>query len=131
MRVHLIGTAAALIASGCAQSPESVQPAYSSEVPYMSWSCEQLGQEGANLSQALAQASKQQEDARTGDTVGVIFLGLPVSSMSGSNVAPEIARLKGEINAVRVVGIKKNCTNLPPAPKVTAETSPPAKPPSN
>jgi hypothetical protein len=46
--------------------------------------------------------------------------------MSGSNVAPEIARLKGEINAVRRVGIKKNCTNLPPEPAAPEET--PSKP---
>lgn len=58
------------------------------------------------------QAFKPQEDVRTGDTVDVIFLGLPVSSMSGSNVAPEIARPKGEINAVRRVGMKNSC-NLP------------------
>lgn len=130
MRVLLIGLTAVAL-SGCAQSPESVQPAYASEVPYMTWTCDQLGQEDANLSAALSQASKQQEDARTGDTVGVIFLGLPVSSMSGSNVAPEIARLKGQINAVRTVGIKKNCANLPPAPKVEAEAPVSAKPPSN
>jgi hypothetical protein len=130
MRVLMIGLTAVALAS-CAQSPESVQPAYASEVPYETWTCEQLGQEGANLSAALSQASKQQEDARTGDTVGVIFLGLPVSSMSGSNVAPEIARLKGQINAVRVVGIKKNCTDLPPAPKVEADASKPSKPVTN
>src|SRR5882724_1225704 len=100
----IIAAATAIMLTGCAQSRESVQPAYASEVPYESWTCDQLGQEGANLSAALSQASKQQEDARTGDTVGVILLGLPVSSMSGSNVAPEIARLKGQINAVRVVG---------------------------
>jgi hypothetical protein len=123
VRVGTIIVAGAILASGCAQSPESVQPAYASEVPYMSWTCDQLGQEGMNLSTALAQASKQQEDARTGDTVGVIFLGLPVSSTSGSNVAPEIARLQGEINAVRHVGIKKNCATatLPPEPVTEAE----------
>ena len=130
MRV-LIGALAALTLSGCAQSPESVQPAYASEVPYQTWTCDQLGQEGSNLSSALAQASRQQDDARTGDTVGVIFLGLPVSSMSGSNVAPEIARLKGQINAVRVVGIEKHCTDLPPPPKVEAAESKPAKPVTN
>lgn len=120
MRALIVLTTLALAA--CAQSPESIQPAYSSEVPYMGWTCDQLGQESTNLSQALVQASRQQEDARTGDTVGVIFLGLPVSSMSGSNVAPEIARLKGEINAVRRVGIKKNCANLPAQPVIAPET---------
>jgi hypothetical protein len=62
------------------------------------------------LSQALAQASTQQENARTNDTVGVILIGLPVSSLSGDNIAPEIARLKGETEAVRKVSIGKGCT---------------------
>jgi hypothetical protein len=116
------GLAAAL--SGCAQSPESVQPAYVSDVTYQDWTCPQLGQESANLQTALAQASKQQEDARTNDTVGVIFLGLPVSSMSGGNVAPEIARLKGSINAVHTAAIKKNCETIPAA----VPTPPPETP---
>ena len=62
-----------------------------------------------HLSTALAQASTQQEQARTNDTVGVILLGLPVSSMSGDNIAPEVARLKGETEAVRKAMITKGC----------------------
>jgi hypothetical protein len=59
--------------------------------------------ESARLNQALARASTQQEQARGNDTVGVILLGLPVSSLSGDNIAPEIARLKGELEAIHRV----------------------------
>ena len=41
--------------------------------------------------------------------VGVIFLGLPTGSMSGGNIAPEIARLKGEIEAVNRAQRIKGC----------------------
>jgi hypothetical protein len=43
MRVEIVtmDLAAALVVSGRAQSPESVQPAYTGEVPYMSRTCEQ------------------------------------------------------------------------------------------
>jgi hypothetical protein len=34
---------------------------------------------------------------------------LPVSSLSGDNIAPEIARLKGEEEAIRKAMIRKNC----------------------
>lgn len=99
--------AAMLLLAGCAKSPDSISPSYISEVGYQSWSCEQLGQEEGRLAQALVTASKQQENARTGDTVGVILLGLPVSSLSGENIAPEIARLKGEKEAVhRAIRVK-------------------------
>lgn len=111
---------AALLVAACAKSPDSIAPAYVSDVPYLGWSCDQLGQESARLSAALATASKQQEDARTNDTVGVIFLGLPVSTLSGDNVAPEIARLKGEQNAVRQASMKNNCGAAAPAAPAVA-----------
>jgi len=104
-----IATIAALGLAGCAQSPESIQPNYVSAAQYTDWSCPQLAEESAHLQAALSQASQQQDDARTGDTLGVIFLGLPVSSMSGSNVAPEVARLKGTINAVHEAQTRHNC----------------------
>ncbi|WP_459630117.1 hypothetical protein [Alsobacter sp. R-9] len=76
---------------------------------YQNWSCRQLGEESQRLSAALATASAQQEKARTNDIVGVVLIGLPVSSMSGDNIAPEIGRLKGEQEAVRKATITKNC----------------------
>jgi len=74
--------------AACAPTPESIQPAYVSEVPYQSWSCQQLGEELGRLSNALSTASGQQNTARSNDVVGVIFLGLPVGSMSGQSIAP-------------------------------------------
>jgi hypothetical protein len=44
----------------------------------------------------------------------VIFLGLPISSMTGGNVASEVARLKGHTNAVRQAMIKQSCAAAPP-----------------
>jgi len=110
MRAHFATiTIACVTLAGCAQSPESIQPAYVSAATYSEWSCPQLAEESGHLQTALSQASQQQDDTRTGDTLGVLFLGLPVSSMSGSNVAPEVARLKGTINAVHEAQIKHNC----------------------
>lgn len=110
---------AVLALAGCAKSPESISPSYISDVGYQSWSCEQLAGESLRLHQALAQASTQQQSARRGDTVGVIFLGLPVSSLSGDNIAPEIARLKGESEAINRAQRSKNCSI--PTPPVYQE----------
>ena len=52
--------------------------------------------ESVRVADALTSASEQQRTARSNDTIGVIFLGLPVSSLSGGNVASQIAALKGE-----------------------------------
>ena len=91
-----------------------------SEVGYQNWTCQQLGEETLRLNAAYATAAKQQYQARTNDAVGVFFIGLPVSSLSGGNVAPEIARLKGEQEAVRKAMITKNCAigQAAPAPAV-------------
>jgi hypothetical protein len=105
----------ALSLAACAKSPESIAPAYVSEVGYHGYTCQQLGEEGTRLSAALATASAQQEKARTNDTVGVILIGLPVSSLSGDNIAPEIARLKGEQEAVRKATMFKQCGSAPTA----------------
>lgn len=93
----------------CAKSPESIAPAYVSEVGYQSWECETLAAEKARLDTAYATAATQQEKARTNDTVGVILIGLPVSSLSGDNIAPEIARLKGEQQTIDRVMVQKQC----------------------
>lgn len=103
--------------AGCAKAPESIAPSYVSEIPYQSYSCQQLGQERARLQAAYAVAAEAQEGARTGDALGVIFLGIPTSSLSGGNIAPEIANLKGQMVAVDRTIIAKNCQTLPtPAP---------------
>lgn len=105
--VVLLAAAVALVA--CAQSPEAIQPAYVSPMTFNGWSCEQMGAEEARLGSALASASAQQSQARSNDIAGVIFLGLPVASMSGKNIAPQIARYKGEQEALRQARIGGNC----------------------
>ena len=107
VKAFIFGTI--IVLSGCAKSPESISPSYISDVPYQSWSCAQLGQEELRLNEALSVASAQQKKARTNDTVGVILIGLPVSSLSGDNIAPEIARLKGQLEAINRAGNMKNC----------------------
>ncbi|MDP2621720.1 MAG: hypothetical protein Q8P46_16360 [Hyphomicrobiales bacterium] len=121
MRLSLkfsVGLACALFAVSCAKSPESISPSYISDVSYQSWSCQQLAEEQGRLSSALATASTQQDNARTNDIVGVLLIGLPVSSLSGDNIAPEISRLKGENEAVRRAMIVKECSIAPP-PAIT------------
>lgn len=108
--IHAIAAVSVLFISACAKSPESISAAYVSDIPYRSWSCTDLAEEQNRLSAAYATAAKQQENARTNDTVGVILLGLPVSSLSGDNIAPEIARLKGEQDAIRKAMIIRKCT---------------------
>lgn len=108
----MLAAAAAAMATGCAPTPESIQPSYVSEMPFRSWTCDQLGEELGRLDSALATAYAQQNTARTNDTVGVLLIGLPVGSMSGQSVAPQIASYKGQQEAVRKASIRNNCPEL-------------------
>lgn len=98
------------VAAACAKSPESIAPSYVSPMTYRIYECDQLGEESQRVEAALMQASAQQRQARSDDTVGVILLGLPVSSLSGGNVADQVAKLKGEQQTLRQVMIEKRCT---------------------
>lgn len=107
MRVAALGLMVLL--AGCAKSPESIGPAYVSDLNYRNLDCVQLASEDQRLTQALATASTQQEKARTNDIVSVVLIGLPVASLSGDNIAPEIARLKGEQEALRRTRLSRGC----------------------
>jgi hypothetical protein len=96
---------------GCAAKPEAIPPSYVSHIGYMDFDCKQLGAEQQRLIAALSTASDAQRQARSNDTAGVIFLGLPVSSLSGSNQASNIGRLKGELEAVQKAMVAKGCAN--------------------
>ncbi len=99
----------ALMLTGCAKKPEAIAPAYVSHMQYMSYNCPQLASEAARLDAALAQVSQAQRNARSGDVAGVILLGLPVSSMSGSNVSDQVASVKGQQVAVQQAMNLQNC----------------------
>lgn len=105
-----------LAVSACAQKPESIQAAYVSPTTYQGWSCQQLQSEATRIDAALQRASAAQEKARSNDTAGVILLGLPVSSLSGGNVAPQIADLKGHKQVIEQAQIQHNCVILRPKP---------------
>ena len=114
MTIRRAATVAAILSASllgaCAKAPESIQASYISPLKYQNLNCSQLAREGASLDGALQTAAAQQRKARNNDVAGVILIGLPVSSLSGDNIAPEIARLKGEREAVRQERVRKNCS---------------------
>jgi len=118
-KLAIIAASAAL--GACAAKPESIAPQYVSHMTYMNWTCQQMAEETNRINAALASASAQQNSARSNDVAGVILIGLPVSSMSGENVAPQIALYKGQIQALYQAANLKNCGWPPPAAPTPAE----------
>lgn len=80
-----------------------------SEEPYKAMDCAQLAAKSIDLNTRLNNDIAQQRRAANNDALGVFVIGMPVASMSGSDVGSEIALLKGEVNALHRVGIAKSC----------------------
>ena len=103
------------VLSGCAQKPEAIAPAYVSPTTYQAFNCDQLSLEASRLDAAYTRAAATQNKARQDDTVGVILLGLPTASLSGGNVADQIAYLKGHQDALHQTQISRSCIRVAPS----------------
>jgi hypothetical protein len=112
MRKIVSAAALAATLAACAATPESIAPSYVSEMTYQNWDCDQISAEMLRLNAAYATAADQQHKARGNDTVGVILLGLPVSSLSGQNVAAQVANIKGQQEALHRTAISKRCEGV-------------------
>lgn len=99
----------AFVLAGCAAKPEKIKPAYVSVNAYRGWSCTELVLEQHRLAEALTDACRTQRKARDHDTAGLILLCLPVGSMCGDNRSQEIARLKGEWDALHAAAAETGC----------------------
>jgi starvation-inducible outer membrane lipoprotein len=95
--------------AGCAKTPDQIQASYASDVSYRPLSCADLASEEARASAALVRISEKQQQTAEVDAAGVFLFGMPAGSMAGGNVAPEVGRLKGEVEAIRRVRQAKKC----------------------
>ena len=91
--------AAAAIVSACAQSPASIAPASLGDA-YAGLPCRQAANMRATEAKTLAALSAKQTGAMVGDAIGVLLIAVPLSSLTGGNVAGDIAASKGKINAL-------------------------------
>lgn len=110
-----------VLIAGCAIKPADVKPLYVSEDRYIGSSCGELAGEQTRTAAELASAVNAQWAVIERDT----FIGVPVSAAQGTTQAPNIARLKGEIEAIQRAGAAKTCD----LPKPPALPGPPPKKP--
>lgn len=111
--IAALAVVAALV-SGCATNPKDIAPSYVSPILYQNLSCEQLAQEAARVSQAAAVSSGAQANQASKDavmtTVGVVLFWPSLFFIGGDKGnAAEVARLKGEMQAIEQANISKNC----------------------
>ena len=113
MHIWLMIIAASTL-TGCASSSSEIKAAYISPIQYQNLTCPQIGQEMERVSRRASEAAGVQDSQKSQDgwvTAGAIILFWPAAFFikgDGQNAA-ELARLKGEFEALERASIEKNC----------------------
>jgi hypothetical protein len=118
--IGALGIAAGL--SACAAPPESIAQSDVSPISYNSLSCFDLADELERVDAALTRASQQQEQAQGSDAAGgVSGIGVPASTLSGANVAPQqLTSLEGQRQAIQLAMAQKHCRVTVDTERVTS-----------
>ncbi len=124
---------AAMMVAGCATAPDKIQASYVSPILYQNLSCEQLAAEAATVSSRAAQAAGVQSN-KAGQDAAVVAVGMIVfwpalflASGDGA-AAADVARLKGEMQAIEDASNRKGCgivfAKEPPKPSLKKQNYP-------
>lgn len=107
---RLIFTLAAVLAlSACAKRPDAIVPVDIPMAAYSNLDCQALAREYVTEQANLSAVSKQQNDAATGDAVGVFLIAAPMSSVLGGDKEGQVAVSKGKVNAIEANLRSKGC----------------------
>lgn len=104
-------TLAALVAfalSACASRPESIAASYVSHEKYAANDCTQLSTYLSDARSQLQKVSAMQDSKANMDAATVFFVLVPASKLSGDHAA-DVARMKGEVEAIETAQVKRGC----------------------
>ncbi|HKL46256.1 MAG TPA: hypothetical protein VJ906_08430 [Roseovarius sp.] len=106
--------ATAITLAGCADKSSEISSTYVSPMQYQNYSCQQLSQEAQRISARAAQTAGVQDSQASSDAVATgvaVVLFWPAAFFIGGNKEnrAELARLKGELEAIEKVSIQKQC----------------------
>ena len=112
--VILLCIAIFIFLSGCASSPEKIAAAYVSPIQYQSYTCEQIAQELNRVGRRLQGVTQIQSGEASGDSatmaIGMVLFWPSLFFLEGDTGREgELARMKGEVEAIETVAITKNC----------------------
>lgn len=103
-----------VLLAGCASKSADVAPSYVSPLQYQSYSCAQLAAEAQRISNRASIAAGVQDKKRSSDavatTVGVVLFWPTLFFIKGDDEkTAELARLRGEMDAIEQQSIQQNC----------------------
>lgn len=103
--------ASVIVVAGCANRPESIRASHVSHEKYVHLDCPSLTTKMADTRVDLDKFSKLQDSKANADAVGVFLVLIPVSKLSGDHEG-DVARLKGEVEAIETAQIKNKCKSI-------------------
>lgn len=109
MKIHYVALAGLLAATSCAKRPDAIVPADIPMAAYTGSACPELARELVREQENLAVLSKAQNQAATGDAVGVFLIGVPASSTFGGDKEGQVAVSKGKVQAIQSAMRSKSC----------------------
>lgn len=114
MKKLISGMCLFTVLAGCATNPDNISAAYVSPMQYSNYSCPQLREEATRISGRAAQAAGAQSSKATGDAVamgvGLVLFWPSLFFIKGDGTtAAEVARLKGEMDAIEQASVKRRC----------------------
>lgn len=121
---HLLALAiTALIVNGCASNSKEIQAAYVSPMMYQDFSCSQLVAESQRIQRRVSGAAGAVDERASGDKmkmgVGLVLFWPTLFFLKGDGAEhQELARLKGEFEAIELAYTRRDCANQPDEPSV-------------
>ena len=114
LKIIAFGLVASIAISGCAKKSRDISAQYVSPMQFQSYSCRQITEEAQRVSEYSARAMRVQNQTASTDAVATgvaIVLFWPAAflvSGNGAN-ADELARLKGQMDALQNASTQKQC----------------------
>ena len=104
----LVGLTSSLILVGCASRPESISASHVAHEKYTNNTCSELAVLRADARTDLQTISSKQNTKANWDAVSVWFTLIPASKLTG-DVAADVAKAKGEVEAIETAQAIKDC----------------------
>lgn len=113
-KITALAVVSAMTLSACAEKSSDIAAAYVSPMQYSNYNCSQIASEAQRVSSRAAQAMGQQDKKADNDeammAIGMILFWPALFALNGdSESAGEVARLKGEMEALEQASIQKDC----------------------
>jgi hypothetical protein len=112
--ILILAAITAVVAGACAKRADQIAASYVSPLQYDSYDCRQLGEEAQRLSSRAAIVAGTQDEKANKDAlamgVGLIVFWPALFALGGNDQqTAELSRLRGEMEAIEQVSIRKRC----------------------